>query len=95
MKPHKWAKEIKAWADGAEIEFRWTKKSGGDGTWIEDDNPAWNDDMEFRIKPQPQEPQTYFVYIVNGEVRLHLCSPVGMPTNWVHIGKTQLQIEKD
>jgi hypothetical protein len=21
-KPHKWAKEIKAWADGAEIEWR-------------------------------------------------------------------------
>lgn len=30
MKPHKWAKEIKAWADGAEIEWRFF---AGDFEW--------------------------------------------------------------
>jgi hypothetical protein len=50
MKQHKWAKEIKAWADGAEIEFRSTL----DDIW--DDvkgNPLWEtrEDWEYRIKP--------------------------------------------
>jgi len=28
MKPHKWHKEIKAWADGAEIEYKLQTKYG-------------------------------------------------------------------
>ena len=61
MKPHKWAKEIKAWADGAEIEFRSIHDKE---KWILDgDEPAWNDDyFEFRIKPQPKEPKYLYVY---------------------------------
>jgi hypothetical protein len=54
---HKWHKEIKAWADGAEIE-----SNGGCG-WFRDASPDWNDDdYEFRIKPQPKEPQYLYVY---------------------------------
>ena len=62
MKPHKWAKEIKAWADGAEIEFAFS---------VMQDPPNWNrrtiqdwDDSRFifRIKPQPKEPQYLYVY---------------------------------
>jgi hypothetical protein len=62
---HKWHKEIKAWADGAEIEC----------ICISDDydNPThwkqvikfleWDDEnMEFRIKPTPKEPQYLYVY---------------------------------
>jgi hypothetical protein len=62
---HKWHKEIKAWADGAEIEC----------ICISDDydNPThwkqvikfleWDDEnMEFRIKPQPKEPQYLYVF---------------------------------
>ena len=53
MKPHKWAKEIHAWADGAEIEWKalitydkWTD--------VGCSNPMWHrTDVEFRIKPQP------------------------------------------
>ena len=29
MKPHKWAKEIKAYADGVEIEWRWLPNMEG------------------------------------------------------------------
>jgi len=48
--PHKWAKEIKAWADGADIEAKWWK----DKSWFVDDNPDWNEEhIEYRIKPQP------------------------------------------
>ena len=60
MKQHKWHKEIKAWADGAEIEF----KVNGEGDWtLLKGNPYWEckNDL-FRIKPQPKEPQYLYVY---------------------------------
>ena len=52
MKPHKWAREIKAWADGAEIEY---KKIGTDKWYQEkEDFPYWDSiAFEYRIKPQP------------------------------------------
>jgi len=66
MKPHKWAKEIKAWADGAEIEMRMLNKE--DNTWYEWENMSdilrFSNDYwwEYRIKPQPKEPQYLYVY---------------------------------
>ena len=59
MKQHKWYKEIKAWADGAEIEYRIR-----DGNWhdVGDDPPEWNEYSEYRIKPQPKKPQYLYVY---------------------------------
>lgn len=47
-KPHKHAELIKAWADGAEIEF---KSHGG---WRKCNPVDWNEHMEFRIKPEPK-----------------------------------------
>ena len=58
VKPHKWAKEIHAWADGAEIEGRSSKKF----EWVDVENPSWDEDYEYRIKPQPKEPQYLNVY---------------------------------
>jgi hypothetical protein len=57
---HKWHKEIKAWADGKEIE---TKHIDSD-VWLTDtDEPYfWLEDYEFRIKPQPKEPQYLYVF---------------------------------
>ena len=53
-KRHKWYKEICAWADGAEIEYK-SKLSVTFG-WYDDNDPDWNDEnYEFRIKPQPKE----------------------------------------
>ena len=65
MKPHKWAKEIKAWADGAEIEV---KVSGMD-RWsnVTAIHPQWHEDNEYRIKPQPKEPQYLYVYHQEGK----------------------------
>jgi len=56
MKPHKWAKEIKAWAAGAEIEMYMHDK------WTSIDNPQWHQYNEYRIKPQPKEPQYLYAY---------------------------------
>ena len=60
MKQHKWHKEIKAWADGAEIEF----KVGGEGEWmLLKGTPYFECESDlFRIKPQPKEPQYLYVY---------------------------------
>lgn len=51
MKQHKWHKEIKAWADGAEIECRTDKKD----EWEFVEEPLWLNNCEYRIKPQPKE----------------------------------------
>ena len=52
MKPHKWAKEIKAWADGAEIlifnEARQMWEDAGKDV-------QWYEGIEYRIKPQPEK----------------------------------------
>ena len=65
MKPHKWAKEIKAWADGAEIEC----KVSGCSEWtdVTAHSPSWYEDNEYRIKPQPKEPQYLYVYVYHQE----------------------------
>ncbi len=51
MKPRKHAAIIKAWADGAEIEYREYPTSG---PWHTRDNPSWLDAVEYRIKPEPK-----------------------------------------
>jgi hypothetical protein len=56
---HKWHKEIKAWADGAEIE---SKSNHKDGEWFFDRHPSWIEEINYRIKPQPKEPQYLYVY---------------------------------
>ena len=48
--PHKHADLIKAWADGAEIEFRWYCLD----EWRRLTTPRWDQDGEYRIKPEPR-----------------------------------------
>ena len=62
-KQHKWHKEIKAWADGAEIEHLKLN-----GQWQIEPNPEWQEYREFRIKPQPKEPK-YLYAFWNGMIR--------------------------
>ena len=47
MKPHKHAELIKAFADGAEIEYK--VYNGG---WVALEHPSWDDHNEYRIKPK-------------------------------------------
>lgn len=46
MNKHKHADLIHAWADGAEIQFK-----GAEG-WFYAQNPTWDGDTEYRIKPK-------------------------------------------
>ena len=48
--PHKHAALIKAWADGAEIEY-WGVY---DNRWFDATCPDWNPDVKYRIKPEPK-----------------------------------------
>ena len=67
MKQHKWHKEIKAWADGERIEQKWINSS----LWEDVIFPSWNSvEREYRIKPQPKEPQYLYVWNVFGEIVL-------------------------
>ena len=59
MKPHKHAELIKAWADGAEIEF-YSEQSK---QWIFTAFPHWIPDEKFRIKPQPKPDVEYKTHI--------------------------------
>jgi len=50
--PHKHAELIKAWADGAEIEYRAVP---GHGAWMaEGIHLIWDEHAEYRIKPEPK-----------------------------------------
>jgi len=95
MKPHKWAKEIKAWADGAEIEIRVnTETLGCDWTAIKQDydwTPA--EGVEYRIKPQPKEPQYLYVYGRDGEIGYMYSEPRGWAEDL--LGKIKLEVDDE
>lgn len=48
-KPHKHAEVIKAWADGAEIEFYDVDTD----RWCLIESPSWSKHGQYRIKPKP------------------------------------------
>jgi hypothetical protein len=54
---HKHAELIKAWADGAEIEWR-----AGIDIWVEVSSPQWDGEREFRIKPEPKPDVVLYAY---------------------------------
>lgn len=92
MKPHKWAKEIKAWADGADIEHRW---HGNIYVWHKCTKPIdWENELiEYRIKPQPKEPQYLYVYYDKNGI-IHRGYKAKNPHE-TYIGKIKLETEND
>jgi hypothetical protein len=91
MAQHKWHKEIKAWADGAEIESSdiYIDRE----LWKEVSVPCWeNDRYLFRIKPQPKEPQYLYVFCDHkGEQILRTHS--GQNKQDTYIGKIKLEVK--
>lgn len=86
---HKWAKEIKAWADGAEIEENMPDVNG-EAVWEDCSQPDWSEYSEYRIKPQPKEPQYLYVYADEGGINFsqwHTEFTNGVP----YIGKIKLE----
>lgn len=64
--PHKHCELIKAWADGAEIEFHI-----GENEWDLVGQPSWRVEQEYRIKPEPK-PDLIKYYEASGE---HISPP--------------------
>ena len=64
--PHKHAELIKAWADGAEIEY-WDVY---DNRWFDATCPAWNLNFKYRIKPEPKPDVVHEIKVwVGGNAR--------------------------
>jgi hypothetical protein len=89
MKQHKWHKEIKAWADGAEIECF----QGNSGWWVTN-YPRWDEDTEYRIKPQPKEPQYLYVYYDTDEDEIKV-EIIECGEGFEYIGKIKLEVDDD
>lgn len=60
-KPHKHAALIKAWADGAEIQVRTSRSKNPE--WLDVETPRWEQQMEYRIKPEPTDFDIYDVEV--------------------------------
>jgi hypothetical protein len=88
---HKWHKEIKAWADGAEIEeFDW-EVTGKDG-WYVTESPEWNNARyQYRIKPQPKEPQYLYAYGYSDKIKLWYTKT---PAEG-YLGKIKLEVDDE
>lgn len=60
LTPHKHASLIKAWADGAQIEFYSISKND----WLVLNHPLWQDDVRYRIKEAPKPDKVMEALIV-------------------------------
>lgn len=96
MKQHKWHKEIKAWADGLEVQARFVDRKNYNDDWdtLDFSNVEirdWdNADFEYRIKPQPKEPQYLYVYLDDN----YELSTIPLDNDkWKYIGKIKLEVE--
>lgn len=55
---HKHAELIKAWADGASIQYKNNNEDWNDCAF---NNPYWTDSIEYRIKPEPKPVVDVFI----------------------------------
>ena len=82
--PHKHAALIKAWADGAEIEY-----CDLDAPWHIRSNPNWLGRGEYRIKPEPKPDVVDYVRV--GEFhRISVC-----PLEWARETNSNLKLTFD
>lgn len=51
--PHKHSDLIKAWADGAEVQYK-----SSVGGWYDMSQPSWSERGEYRLKPTPEPTHT-------------------------------------
>jgi hypothetical protein len=100
MAQHKWHKEIKAWADGAEIEYSYYTENDVD-IWLRCEEPLWNEreKYQYRIKPQPIEPQYLYVWLDKDTelAQLETHEPKGVLEDglYKYIGKIKLEVDDE
>jgi hypothetical protein len=93
MSQHKWAKEIKAWADGAEIERRHRNTNGMWSEWALLVSQEWYEQewYEYRIKPQLKEPEYLYVFSHITSIGVHFKQHNKLNPNEIYIGKIKLE----
>ena len=100
MKQHKWHKEIKAWVNGAEIEWRWAILIDGKyDNWRpfckENKLSFFEEGIEYRIKPQPVEPKYLYVYKIEGHHYFEFRFADTKTDAMKYIGKIPLIVESN
>ena len=90
MKPHKHAELIKAWADGGQLQYKPTKSD----TWSNIPFASWDQDGEYRIKPEPpkeEEPQYLYAYRHVDTSKI-MMSPTFLrdTSDWNYMGKVEV-----
>lgn len=90
MTQHKWHKEIKAWADGYEIEFRYKDRTNNIDGWSQSPpEPTWDsEEWEYRIKPQPKEKK--FLYLTRQQYEIVISEYPTAPSGSNYIGKIEV-----
>lgn len=89
MTQHKWHNEIKAWADGLQIEY-FSEDYGWQ--YVEDGKtPTWDILTDYRISPEPKEKKYLYVYLTS-EGYYELDTEL-RARSWV--GKIKLEVLKD
>jgi hypothetical protein len=94
MTQHKWHKEIKAWADGAEIEC----KPEFSEEWRLDEIPRWYPlGVDYRIKPQPKEPKYLYAYSTSNGIKFcgegGIIEVTSLSEFIMKIGKIKLEVD--
>lgn len=69
MKQHKHASLIKAWADGAQIEF----KCGEEWLDFMSGTNNWHEHLKYRIKPREFENGAFYPVVMNRYVKYFAC----------------------
>ena len=82
MAAHKHAELIKAWADGAEIEYL-----AIDGKWYFEPFPLWDANIFYRIKKNIVRTAGYrrYYYQDGDKVRVQVMQEVGNPEFWANL----------
>jgi hypothetical protein len=89
---HKWHKEIKACADGGDIELRFSDRQKHFDDWSPLIAECWDDDaFEFRIKPTPKKPQYLYAYIDTRYGTIGLSTEWGKDSTMLLLGKIKLE----
>ena len=104
MNKHKWAKEIHAWADGAEIEYAVANSLNYKWHPLDSVNRFEHRNTNFRIKPQPVEvvagqpfnfKEKKYLYVYKGQgYQYNFCSEkyaTGSAYMGAYIGKIEVQ----
>jgi hypothetical protein len=76
--PHKHAELIKAWADGAEIQYH----KGHEWCDVVDNTPYWYECNEYRIKPEPKKYRVALFIFNDGSHRTESTSCEHTASNW-------------